>query len=113
MRPERQDMPSQERSIKDRGAELYDDPPAATGQPATRPFADYLRETPADPISTGMRAFLWVAGVVVAILLLAALWRAQQPRAARRPRANRPPAAAARPAPGGPLLSATAPPAGR
>ena len=66
--------PEQEHSIKARSHELFvDDTPVA--QQVTKPFPVYLRETPAQPLSAGVKALFWVLGVVVAVLFLAALWR--------------------------------------
>ena len=40
-----------------------------------KPFAVYLRETPAEPFSPTTKAILWVVGTVVGLLFLAACWR--------------------------------------
>ncbi|WP_165230687.1 hypothetical protein [Aquisphaera insulae] len=117
MGKDRRNMPSQERSIKDREQEIFDDLPPATGPvPAARPFAEYLRETPAAPLSSGVKAIFWIAGIAVILLLCAALWRAQHPRTTRTRRASRPAAADSRPDPArgpSPIASAPARPAGR
>ena len=64
MGKDRRNMPSQERSIKNREQEIFDDSlPEVEARPPARPFAEYLRETPADPLSTGVKAILWIAGV--------------------------------------------------
>ena len=92
---ERRNTPEQERSIKDRGNELFVEPEVRVPErPPVKPFEVYLRETPAEPMSTGAKVLLWVVGVVVLLLFVAALWRIQ-----RRPRA-RPRAEAASPATG-------------
>jgi hypothetical protein len=93
MRPERRNLPEQERSIKDREQELFveerEEPPP---RPPVKPFAIYLRETPADPIVPEVKVILWVVGVVVLVVFVAALWRMQ--RGSRtRPRASPKPAA--------------------
>ena len=68
-------MPEQEHSIKVRSNELYvEDTPLAPAQ-ATKPFPVYLRETPARPLSAGIKAIFWTLGIIVALLFLAALWR--------------------------------------
>jgi hypothetical protein len=82
---ERRNMPEQERSIKDREEQLFfepDDP--ATAKPPPKPFPAYLRETPPNPMSPAIKTLLWIVGIVVLLLFLAALWRAHRP--ARRPR---------------------------
>ncbi len=93
MRPERRNLPEQERSIKDREQELFVEQQAEpAARPPVKPFAVYLRETPADPMATDVKVVLWVVGVVVLALFVAALWRMQRgsrtrPRAAPRPAA--------------------------
>jgi hypothetical protein len=75
MASERQNMSEQEISIKAREHELYvpdSDPNAKT----VKPFAVYLRETPAEPLSLTTKAILWTVGTAVALLFLAACWRA-------------------------------------
>lgn len=98
MGSERRNMPEQERSIKDRGKELFvPERDQESDRPPVKPFAVYLRETPAAPMSAGVRALLWVVSVVVLLLLVAALWRIQRsPR--RRPRPQPTSAAALSPA---------------
>jgi hypothetical protein len=68
-------MPEQEHSIKVRSNELYvEDTPEAPAR-VTKPFPVYLRETPARPLSGGIKAIFWTLGIIVALLFLAALWR--------------------------------------
>jgi hypothetical protein len=67
-------MPEQEHSIKVRSNELFV-PDAPTETRVTRPFPDYLRETPAQPLSAGIKAIIWILGIVVALLFVTALWR--------------------------------------
>ena len=63
---------TQEQSIKARKHQLFeDDLVVATGP--RRSFKDCLRETPADPLSTPLKALLWTLGTVVILLLVAAL----------------------------------------
>ncbi len=51
-----------------------DDEPLSTAPTVERkPFVEYLRTTPAAPLSAGVKAALWAAGVVVVLLLLGAL----------------------------------------
>lgn len=76
MPTERRNQPEQEFSIKRREHELFVSADSQTGTPAAaRPFKDYLRETPAAPLSTEIKAVFWVVGVIVTVLFLAALWR--------------------------------------
>jgi hypothetical protein len=73
----------QEQSIKDRKKLLFDDDPfpVPTGPAVERkPFAVYLQKTPAQPLSTGVKALLWAAGIVVGLLLAGAAWRSSQPK---------------------------------
>ena len=75
MASERQNMSEQEISIKAREHELYvsDADPNAK---QVKPFSVYLRETPAEPLSLTTKAILWTVGTAVALLFLAACWRA-------------------------------------
>jgi hypothetical protein len=63
---------TQEQSIKARKNELFEEE-APVFLNSSRPFRDFLRETPAEPLSGAAKAMLWVAGVIVAVLLVAAL----------------------------------------
>ena len=77
---------TQEQSIKARKHQLFEaDAPAEVG--SGRPFRDFLRTTPAAPLSGLTRAALWAAGVVVALVLVAALFKTfhKPPGAATRP----------------------------
>jgi hypothetical protein len=69
-------MPEQEQSIKVRSNELFveETTPVAPNKPS-KPFEVVLRETPAQPLSMGVRAMLWILGVIVGVLFLVALWR--------------------------------------
>lgn len=80
MASERRNMPEQERSIKDREQELFFEHHDSEGRKPLKPFSDYVKETPAAPISTAVKVILWALGVLVALLLLAALWRTQRAR---------------------------------
>ena len=75
MPSESTDMPEQEHSIKARGTELFVRRLEPENLQPTKPFATYLLETPAQPVSAWTKAVLWMAGIVVAALLFAALWR--------------------------------------
>jgi hypothetical protein len=78
-------MPEQEHSIKVRSNELYvEDTPAAPVQ-VTKPFPVYLRETPARPLSGGIKAIFWTLGIIVALLFLAAVWRVAHRQVPKRP----------------------------
>ena len=71
----------QEQSIKQRKAMLYEDDAPAVVRGPSKPFAEYLRETPAAPLSPAIQAALWAAGIVVVLLLVAALIRPAPPKA--------------------------------
>jgi hypothetical protein len=75
MASERQNMSEQEISIKAREHELYVPDSEPSSKPV-KPFAVYLRETPAEPFSPTTKAILWMVGTVVGLLFLAACWRA-------------------------------------
>ena len=90
MPSERQNMSEQDISIKAREHELY--VPALPDGPPVKPFPVYLRETPGEPLSPLTKLVLAMAGIVVAVLFVAAVWRATHPRAAK------PKTGAARPA---------------
>jgi hypothetical protein len=95
MRSDRRNMHEQELSIKEREQELFVEPQESqSAPPSVKPFAIYLRETPAEPISSQVKAILWAVGVTVLILLALALWRAQR-SSRRRPKPRAVEAAAA------------------
>lgn len=72
---------------KIKGNSLFEeDAPRFSGDssdPASQSFEDYLRSTPAAPLSTAMRALLWSTGVIVFALLFATLLHVSHAR--RRP----------------------------
>ena len=68
-------IPEQEHSIKARSNELFVDDTPVHSNRSSKPFAAVLRETPARPLSLGVRALFWILGIVVALLFLAAVWR--------------------------------------
>jgi hypothetical protein len=87
MRSERRNLPEQERSIKDREHELFVEPTVAPApQAPLKPFAVYLRETAADPLSTEIKVVLWIVAVVVLLVFAAALWKTQRASRSRPPR---------------------------
>jgi hypothetical protein len=99
MRPERRDLHEQERSIKDREQELFvEREEAPPEKPPVKPFAIYLRETPADPMATEVKVLLWIIAIVVLLLFVGALWRTQ--RASRSRVRESPPQQSVRFAPG-------------
>jgi hypothetical protein len=62
---------TQEQSIKARKSDLFEEEPvAALG--SHRTFQELLRETPAQPLTPGLKALLWTVGVIVILLLIAA-----------------------------------------
>lgn len=74
----------QEQSIKDRKKLLYDAEPMAVPTSSgeiRKPFILHLRETPAAPLPASLKAGLWAVGIVVALLLMGAAWKASQPKA--------------------------------
>jgi hypothetical protein len=86
--PTREALEHQDQSIKARKSELFDARHAEPGR-VVRPFAEYLRETPATPLSPGWKAGLWALGALVALLLVASLAKSVGGRSS----AGRPPAA--------------------
>jgi hypothetical protein len=111
MAHERGNAPEQERSIKEREKELFVARQAGpVAKPPVKPFALYLRETPADPMSMGVKVLLWAVGILVLLLFAAALWRIQR-RTGRPPRAPAPAATALAPGiePHGPGVACRAP----
>lgn len=83
----------QEQSIKERKRLLFDDDPQidTRSEGDRKPFALYLREVPAAPLSPLIKAALWGAGLLVALLLGAAAYKMSQPRekaASTKPRAD-------------------------
>jgi hypothetical protein len=79
MASERQNMSEQEISIKEREHELYVKPLDAETPKPVKPFPVYLRETPAEPLSPTTKAILWMVGIIVTMLFLAALWKVSHP----------------------------------
>jgi hypothetical protein len=77
----------QEQIIKAKKQQLFEADEPVAGP--LKPFAQYVRETPAAPLSVGVKALLWGAGVVVVLILLYALIRGPRPRARPAPRADR------------------------
>jgi hypothetical protein len=82
-------IPEQEHSIKERSNELFFDETSALPARSGKPFAAYLRETPARPVSPALTALFWILAVIVGVLFLAAIWRVAHRHG------GRPPAAAA------------------
>jgi hypothetical protein len=91
MPTDRRNMPEQELSIKEREQQLFLE--SSEDQGPVRPFAEYLRETPAAPIPVEVKMLLWIAGVVVAILFAAAIWKASRSSTAHPKPRPAPPAA--------------------
>jgi hypothetical protein len=75
MSPESRNLPEQEFSIKARAHEVFSEEPRTEVRKPVRPFPVILRETPAEPFSALTKAVLVIAGVIVAVLFVAALWR--------------------------------------
>jgi hypothetical protein len=65
---------TQEQSIKARKHQLFEaDAPVEVG--SGRPFKEFVRTTPATPLSGLIKAVLWTAGVVVVLVLVGALFK--------------------------------------
>ncbi len=75
MPSESRNLPEQEISIKSRSHEVFVKAETDESRRPTKPFPVYLRETPASPISSTVKAMLWLAGIVVALLFLASVWK--------------------------------------
>jgi hypothetical protein len=67
----------QEQSIKARKREIFEEEEDFGPR---RPFSEYLAETEATPLTAGQKATLWGVGVLVLLLLLAALLTMPAPR---------------------------------
>jgi hypothetical protein len=68
-------LPEQEISIKSRAHEVFSKARPEDGRPPTKPFPFYLRETPASPMSSPVKATLCFAAIIVGLLFLAAVWK--------------------------------------
>jgi hypothetical protein len=68
MQPHRE---TQEQSIKARKTELFEEESRDGEGGPVRPFRAYLETTPAAPLSLGVKASLWSAGVLVGLLFVA------------------------------------------
>ena len=68
----------QEHSIRERKQLLFeaDEPITGADTVVRRPFAEYLRTTPAAPLSPMVRGSLYGVGALVLLLFLAALLKA-------------------------------------
>ncbi len=65
---------TQEQSIKARKHQLFEvDEPLGGSSGPRQSFQEYLRTTPADPLSTTAKAILWIVGAIVILLLIVAL----------------------------------------
>jgi hypothetical protein len=95
MPAESRNLPEQERSIKAREHELYFKPLPRSEARASKPFPVYLRETPAEPLSTATKTILWIVALLVALVFLAAIWRVTHRRSTRSRNRAAPPAAQA------------------
>jgi hypothetical protein len=75
MPSESRNMPEQEQSIKARAHELYVESLRPETPKSVKPFPVVLRETPAVPLSAPTKTLLWIVGIIVVLMFLAALWR--------------------------------------
>jgi hypothetical protein len=67
----------QEQSIRERKQLLFEEDERPAGPPVeaapTKPFVEYLRTTPAAPLSGLAKVLIWTAGVLVVLLFVASL----------------------------------------
>lgn len=84
MRPQSRNMPEQEHSIKVRSNELFYEETVVPTR-TTRPFVEYLRETPAKPMAGWLQLIFAIVGVIVGALFLVALWRVSHPHLSKKP----------------------------
>ncbi|MBV8269639.1 MAG: hypothetical protein JO252_25225 [Planctomycetaceae bacterium] len=64
---------SQDQSIKARKHELFEDEKQGSQQGSLKAFSEYLKETPAAPLSGSDKAVLGAVGTLVLFLFLAAI----------------------------------------
>lgn len=76
----------QEQSIKARKREIFEE---EQNFGPRKPFSEYLESTEAFPLTTAQKALLWGVGILVVLLLLAALMTMPAPRS--RPHRTPPP----------------------
>jgi hypothetical protein len=73
MAPEKNEgLEHQDQSIKARKFQLFDEGKPEEGGPL-RPFAEYVRQTPAASLSPVVKASLWATGVLAILLFIAAM----------------------------------------
>lgn len=77
-------LENQDQSIKARKVQLFDDGKSEEVIEVRRPFSYYVNRTPAAPLSPATKASLVAAGVLVVLLLLAALFIGPHHRPRRR-----------------------------
>src|SRR5205823_6242612 len=63
-----------DQSIDARKQEMFREEPKAVAVVTSKPFAAYLRETPAKPLPPGTKMMLVGAGAVVVLLFAGTLW---------------------------------------
>lgn len=88
-------LESQDNSIKARKSQLFE-APEASPLGVVRPFAEYLKEVPADPLSPGLRAGLWALAALVGLLFLASLMKGRMGGPAEKPGASEAPGSTGR-----------------
>ena len=66
-------MEEQDRSIRARKNQLFDDSNHDLPTISKRPFADYLKTTPGAPPTQGQKTAFWSIAAVVILLFLAAI----------------------------------------
>lgn len=79
--------PADRPPARSRSHSLFDDESAGNTEAVvpTLPFREHLRQTPATPLSSGVKLLLGAVGLVVVLLLLAALARGVRPKKGGRP----------------------------
>jgi hypothetical protein len=78
----------QDQSIKVRKSQLFEAPKPTEVSAALKPFAEYVRATPAAPLSPGVKAALWGVGSLIVLILIAAILFGRNPRTPRGRRAG-------------------------
>lgn len=78
-----------DQSIKARKFQLFETEKSSAGTVKARTFAEYVKDSPAAPMSRGVKAALCAVAVIVALLFLAAIFggrsRGSKPRQTENP----------------------------
>ena len=65
----------QDRSIKARKSQLFDDSQHEIPVVTKKPFSEYLKTVPATPLSPSQRTIFWSIAGFIALLFLAAIFK--------------------------------------